>query len=97
MQADKEWEVDISALDALVDERTRAILVNNPSNPCGSSYSRAHLVQLVHIADKHHLPIIADEIYGGVVFDGQFVPMHAVCGQVPVLSLGGTAVTLLFQ
>jgi tyrosine aminotransferase len=39
----KDWETDIEHMTSLIDERTRAIIVNNPSNPCGSVYSKQHL------------------------------------------------------
>ena len=77
-------------MEALIDENMKAILINNPSNPCGSNYTVSHLNDIVSIARKHNLPILADEIYGGVVFHGEFCPLHAVCGDVPVLSLGGS-------
>ena len=38
---------------------------------------------------KFGLPIIADEIYGGCVFDGVFTSVSAVSGEVPVLVVGG--------
>ena len=87
----KQWECDLDAMDKLVDDKTRAILINNPSNPCGANYSAAHLTAIAGIARKHGLPIIADEIYAGIVFDGVFTPMNTVSGDVPVLSLGGLA------
>lgn len=37
------WEVDLVSLESLIDSKTRAILVNSPSNPCGSVYSKSHL------------------------------------------------------
>lgn len=37
-------------MDNLVDENTKAILITNPSNPCGSSYSNEHLTNIVAIA-----------------------------------------------
>ncbi|XP_015769668.1 PREDICTED: tyrosine aminotransferase-like [Acropora digitifera] len=40
---ERSWEVDIDHLESLVDDRTRAIVVNNPSNPCGSVYTKEHL------------------------------------------------------
>ena len=43
VQPERSWEVDIDHLESLVDDRTRAIVVNNPSNPCGSVYTKKHL------------------------------------------------------
>ena len=81
----------MEAMEALIDSKTKAILINNPSNPCGSSYSLDHLRTVVALADRHKLPIISDEIYGGVVFNGEFNPIQIVRGAVPVLALGGVS------
>ena len=54
-------------LESQIDNKTVAILVNNPSNPCGSVFSRQHLIDIIHLAEKHKLPIIADEVYGDMV------------------------------
>eukprot|EP01040_Poterioochromonas_malhamensis_P009236 gene9235-10025_t len=91
LKAESSWECDLEAMDAAVDEKTKAIVINNPSNPCGSNFSAAHLVGIAAIARKHNLPIIADEIYGRCVFQGQFSPMHLYSGDVPVISVGGLA------
>jgi len=37
---EKEWEIDIESMAKLVNEKTKAIVVNNPSNPCGSVFSK---------------------------------------------------------
>lgn len=76
-------------MDRLVDSNTKAILINNPSNPCGSNFSASHLKEIAQVARKHGLPIIADEIYGGVVFNGNFEPMNVYSEDVPVISFGG--------
>jgi tyrosine aminotransferase len=57
----------LTKLESLIDEKTAAIIVLNPSNPCGSVYSRKHLLDMIKIAEKHKLPIIADEVYGDMV------------------------------
>ena len=57
-------------LRALIDSRTRAIVVNNPSNPCGSVMSKEHLKRILLLADEHRVPIIADEIYDEFVSHG---------------------------
>jgi tyrosine aminotransferase len=68
---DQDWEVDLRHMESLIDEKTAAIIVNNPSNPCGSVFSIAHLKQILDIADRNKVPIIADEIYDNFVFPGQ--------------------------
>ena len=50
MQADSNWEADLSEMRSLINDRTRAILVCNPSNPCGSNYSAEHLVAIAQVA-----------------------------------------------
>ncbi|MES1914291.1 MAG: hypothetical protein MHM6MM_006381 [Cercozoa sp. M6MM] len=89
---EQDWNVDVAAMEALIDENTRAILVNNPSNPCGSVYSAEHLREILAVAEKHCLPIITDEIYADMVFSGEtFVPMASLTSEVPILSVGGLA------
>lgn len=63
----KGWEADLDSLESAIDATTAAIVVINPSNPCGSVFSREHLMEIVGLARKHKLPIIADEIYDGMV------------------------------
>ena len=50
-----------------MDETVSAMLINNPSNPCGSVYSRQHLLDVLKVAEKHHVPIISDDIYQDMV------------------------------
>lgn len=89
---EKNWQVDVAHLESLIDENTKAILVNNPSNPCGSVFSKEHLQEILAIADRHKLPIIADEIYGDMVFgDNMFFPLATLTKTVPVVSVGGLA------
>jgi tyrosine aminotransferase len=54
-------------LESLVDDTTVAIVINNPSNPCGSVFPKSHLRAIADIAVKYKIPIIADEIYDNFV------------------------------
>ncbi len=58
----------IDALEALVTERTKAILVNSPSNPLGTVYSAETLEALVRFAERHDLWLISDECYDALTF-----------------------------
>jgi len=84
------WEVDLEHLESQIDDQTAAIVVNNPSNPCGSVYSRSHLDAILQVAQRNFVPIIADEIYDYFVFPGHdFFPIASLTDQVPVLTCGG--------
>lgn len=87
---EKQWQADLEQLESLIDENTAALLINNPSNPCGSVFSKEHLEDLLAICEKYYLPIIADEIYEHFVFPGsQHIAVSSLSKNVPVLSCGG--------
>jgi len=58
------------------DDDTSCIIVNNPSNPCGSVYSRRHLRDILRVAERLRLPVIADEIYADFVRPPHSLPYH---------------------
>jgi aspartate/methionine/tyrosine aminotransferase len=59
--------IDLEQLASQIDDDTVAIVVCNPSNPCGSVYSKQHLKEIIQLAEDYRLPIIADEVYGDMV------------------------------
>ncbi|XP_065913498.1 tyrosine aminotransferase-like isoform X2 [Dysidea avara] len=90
LSPDRQWEADVDKMDQLIDKDTVAIVVVNPSNPCGSVYSKQHLLDILAVAEKHSLPIIADEIYNDLVYKGQHsYPIATLSKNVPILSCGG--------
>lgn len=62
-QPEKSWEIDLEHLESLIDDNTMAVIVCNPSNPCGSVYSKEHLLDILDVIGRNRVPIIADEIY----------------------------------
>ena len=86
----QDWEADLQQMEALIDQNTAAIVVNSPSNPCGSVFSIQHLKDILAIAERYKVPIIADEIYEHFVFPGEeYVPIASLTSTVPVLSCSG--------
>ena len=67
LQPERDWEIDLDHVESLMDDTVSAIVVNNPSNPCGSVYSRQHLLDLLSVCEKHHCPIVSDDIYQDMV------------------------------
>ena len=69
-------EPDLEALERLISDRTRAIVVINPNNPTGAVYSRTTLEAIARLAEQHGLVIFSDEIYDEMIFDDvEFVPL----------------------
>jgi aminotransferase len=64
------WELDVDALRAAVTPKTRAILINTPSNPCGKVFTRAEIEAIGEIALEHDLFLLTDEIYEYFLFGG---------------------------
>jgi aminotransferase len=63
------WVVDDDAIRSAIGPRTRAIVVNTPSNPCGKVFSRDELVRIGRIAEEADLWIFTDEVYEHFVYD----------------------------
>lgn len=70
------YKIHADTLEAAINENTKAIIFNNPTNPTGVVYGLEQLQLIAEIAIKHDLLVIADEIYTDFIF-----------GQTPFISL----------
>ncbi|MGC5223199.1 pyridoxal phosphate-dependent aminotransferase [Micromonospora sp. DT81.3] len=69
LDPDRAFQPDIAGLGALVTERTRAIIVNSPSNPLGSTFDEDTLAGILAFARRHDLWVISDEVYEQFTWD----------------------------
>lgn len=73
---DNKFIPDPADIEALISEKTRAIVVINPNNPSGAVYPREVLEAIAGIAAKRGVVLLTDEIYDQMVYDdAEFVPM----------------------
>jgi aspartate aminotransferase len=63
-------QLDCDAIEAAINERTKAILINSPNNPTGAVYPHEALKKIADLAQAHDLYLIADEAYEAFVYDG---------------------------
>ena len=61
----------IEAFEALINKKTKAILICNPGNPTGYLYSQEEIYQLTKLVKKYDLFLIADEVYREFTYDGE--------------------------
>lgn len=81
---------DPADIEALITDRTRAIVVINPNNPTGAVYPREVLEGIARVAEKHQLVVFSDEIYDQILYDGAtHVPMATLVHDTTCVTLSG--------
>lgn len=66
----KGFKVTAEQLEAAINEKTKAFILNSPSNPTGAMYTAEELRELGEVCIKHDVLIVSDEIYEKLVYDG---------------------------
>jgi aspartate/methionine/tyrosine aminotransferase len=74
---ENDFSFDLAAFDRLINERTRLIILNSPSNPTGGVMPLSDLEHIAAAAQRYDSWILSDEIYTRLVFDGQEAPSIA--------------------
>lgn len=67
----------IEKFEALINERTKGIMICNPNNPTGYLYSRAEMNQIKHLVQKYDLYLFSDEVYREFIYTGS--PYISAC------------------
>ncbi len=68
---DNDYKIQASDIEAAITPRTRAIILNSPSNPLGSVLTEADVREIAKVVDKHNLYVFSDEVYDKIMYDGQ--------------------------
>ena len=68
------FKVSIEALEERRGPRTRGLIINSPSNPTGSVYSRSLMEELIAWAGMHGIWLLSDEIYRRLYYGGPSAP-----------------------
>ncbi|WP_062046846.1 pyridoxal phosphate-dependent aminotransferase [Bacillus sp. JCM 19034] len=67
---ENEFKVTAEQVEKAITNKTKAFILNSPSNPTGSMYSEDELKALGEVCVKHDVLIVSDEIYEKLVYDG---------------------------
>jgi aspartate/methionine/tyrosine aminotransferase len=76
-----DFRVDLDQLERLVTPRTRLLILNSPANPTGGVFTRDDVERVASLVLRHpELTVLADEIYGRIVHDGEHVSIASLPG-----------------
>ncbi|WP_027417534.1 pyridoxal phosphate-dependent aminotransferase [Aneurinibacillus terranovensis] len=67
---ENEFKVTPEQIEAAITPKTRAFILNSPSNPTGSIYRKEELKAIADVCLRHHILIVSDEIYEKLIYDG---------------------------
>lgn len=77
---EEDFQINVDRLESLINERTKAIIINSPSNPTGNCLTTETMKKIGDIAEKYDLIVISDEIYTCFSFQHEFVPFASLPG-----------------
>ncbi len=70
LDAENDYTLDISAMEARVTSKTKMVLISHPNNPTGTVFSEASLLALRDFIIRHDLVLVCDQAFEDIIFDG---------------------------
>lgn len=84
----KNYDIDFDALERVCDGKCRLLILCNPHNPAGITWSRETLVRLAEFCHSHHLLVISDEIHCDMaLFGNKHIPFASVSDKAAEISI----------
>lgn len=73
------YEIDFEDFENKINDKTKLFLLCNPQNPMGRVWTKNELEKLMNICLKHHIIVISDEVYLGLIYKGhQYTPIASL-------------------
>ena len=92
LQANKGWRIDLSDLEAKLDDSVKLVVLINPNNPTGGIVTQDDLEQVIELVRKYsNCTILSDEIYDRYNFSGTHTATASLSQSVPVVTLNGVS------
>ncbi len=80
LRMENDFGLDVAELRSLITDRTRLIILISPANPTGGVLSSADLAQVAETALDRGIPVLSDEIYCRILYEGEFASIASVPG-----------------
>lgn len=93
---DHDWQPNLDSMRKTITPKTKAICVISPNNPTGAVYSRKVMQGIVDIAGEYNIPILSDDAYEHIIFEGEPVNFRDIHKDVPLISGGSISKNYLY-
>lgn len=77
---EEDFQINVERLESLITERTKALVINSPSNPTGNCLTVETMKKIAEIAEKYDLIVVSDDIYTAFSYQNPFVPFASLPG-----------------
>lgn len=74
----EDFQISVERLEKLITERTKALVINSPSNPTGNCLTVGTMEKIAEIAEKYDLIVVADDIYTAFSYQNPFIPFASL-------------------
>lgn len=80
LQAEDHFRLAPEALEAVITEKSKLLILSYPNNPTGATMDREALIKIADVVKKHDLLVISDEIYAELVYEEPFMSIAELPG-----------------
>jgi aspartate aminotransferase len=80
LHEDKDFGLDVDELASLINDKTRMIILNSPQNPTGGVLTKQDIADIAEAIGDRNIPILSDEIYSRLIFEGEHHSIMTVPG-----------------
>ncbi|MDR2866734.1 MAG: aminotransferase class I/II-fold pyridoxal phosphate-dependent enzyme [Methanomassiliicoccaceae archaeon] len=86
---EENWQPDIDMIRKRITDRTKGMIIINPNNPTGAVYPERSIREIGDIAAEYDIPLISDEVYDKITFEGKFFSASRLPSDVSRIILNG--------
>lgn len=84
---ENDFKATAAEYEAMITDKTRAIVLNSPSNPTGMVYTEEELRAIAEVAVKHNIYVVSDEIYEHLIYEGKHVSIASFGEEIKDLTI----------
>ncbi|MDG1857758.1 MAG: aminotransferase class I/II-fold pyridoxal phosphate-dependent enzyme, partial [Emcibacteraceae bacterium] len=78
LKSDDDYRLNVDDIKAVVTDKTKAMLINSPSNPAGTVFEADAITELAKFCKEKNIWLVSDEVYWSMCFDGEHVSAYSI-------------------